>query len=47
MDSSGTFWYNGDRGTKADALMKRLPLILLSLTTLACGKEHGGTIPTL
>lgn len=35
MDSSGTFWYNGDRGTKADALMKRLPLILLSLTTLA------------
>ena len=35
MDSSGTFWYNGDRETKADALMKRLPLILLSLTTLA------------
>lgn len=33
--------------------MKRLPLILLTLTTLAalcsvsCGKEHGGTIPTL
>lgn len=35
MDSSGTFWYNGDRETKADALMKRRPLILLSLTTLA------------
>lgn len=33
--------------------MKRLPLILLSLTTLpplcsvSCGKEHGGTIQTL
>jgi hypothetical protein len=35
MDGSGTFWYNGDRGTKADALMKRLPLVLLPLTTLA------------
>lgn len=35
MDNSGTFWYNGDRETKEDALMKRLPLILLSLTTLA------------
>lgn len=35
MDGSGTFWYNGDRETKADALMKRLPLVLLSLTTLA------------
>jgi hypothetical protein len=35
MDSSGTFWYNGDRETKEDALMKRLPLILLTLTTLA------------
>lgn len=35
MDGSGTFWYNGDRETKADALMKRLPLILLPLTTLA------------
>ena len=34
MDGSGTFWYNGDRGTKADALMKRLPLVLLPLTTL-------------
>ena len=34
MDNSG-FWYNGDRETKEDALMKRLPLILLSLTTLA------------
>lgn len=34
MDGSGTFWYNGDRETKEDALMKRLPLILLSLTTL-------------
>lgn len=35
MDGSGTFWYNGDRETKAGALMKRLPLILLSLTTSA------------
>lgn len=35
MDSSGTFWYNGDRERKGDALMKRLPLILLTLTTLA------------
>ena len=35
MDGSGTFWYNGDRETKADALMKRLPFVLLSLTTLA------------
>ena len=35
MDGSGTFWYNGDRETKADALMKRLPLVLLPLTTLA------------
>lgn len=35
MDNSGTFWYNGDRETKEDALMKRLPLILLTLTTLA------------
>lgn len=35
MDSSGTFWYNGDRETKADALMKRRPFVLLSLTTLA------------
>jgi hypothetical protein len=35
MDGSGTFWYNGDRETKEDAPMKRLPLILLSLTTLA------------
>ena len=35
MDSSGTFWYNGDRETKEDALMKRRPLILLTLTTLA------------
>lgn len=35
MDSSGTFWYNGGRETKADALMKRLPFVLLSLTTLA------------
>lgn len=35
MDGSGTFWYNGDRERKGDALMKRLPLILLSLTTLA------------
>lgn len=35
MDSSGTFWYNGDRETEADALMKRLPLVLLPLTTLA------------
>lgn len=35
MDGSGTFWYNGDRGTKADALMKRLPLVLLPLATLA------------
>lgn len=35
MDGSGTFWYNGDRETKADALMKRRPLVLLSLTTLA------------
>lgn len=35
MDSSGTFWYNGDRETKADALMKRRPLVLLPLTTLA------------
>lgn len=35
MDSSGTFWYNGDRETKEDALTKRLPLALLSLTTLA------------
>ena len=35
MDSSGTFWHNGDRETKADALMKRRPLVLLSLTTLA------------
>ena len=35
MDGSGTFWYNGDRGTKEDALMKRLPLVLLPLTTLA------------
>lgn len=35
MDGSGTFWYNGDRERKGDALMKRLPLILLTLTTLA------------
>lgn len=35
MDGSGTFWYNGDRGTKADALMKRRPFVLLPLTTLA------------
>lgn len=35
MDGSGTFWHNGDRETKADALMKRRPLVLLSLTTLA------------
>ena len=35
MDNSGTFWYNGDRETKADALMKRLPFVLLPLTTLA------------
>lgn len=35
MDSSGTFWYNGDRETKADALMKRRPFVLLPLTTLA------------
>ena len=35
MDNSGTFWYNGDRETKEDALMKRLPLVLLPLTTLA------------
>ena len=35
MDSSGTFWYNGDRERKGDALMKRLPFVLLSLTTLA------------
>lgn len=35
MDGSGTFWYKGDRETKEDAPMKRLPLILLSLTTLA------------
>lgn len=35
MDGSGTFWYNGDRETKADALMKRRPFVLLSLTTLA------------
>ena len=35
MDSSGTFWYNWDRETKEDALTKRLPLVLLSLTTLA------------
>ncbi len=35
MDNSGTFWYNGDRETKADALMKRLSLVLLSLTMLA------------
>lgn len=35
MDNSGTFWYNGDRETKEDALMKRLPFVLLSLTTLA------------
>lgn len=35
MDGSGTFWHNGDRETKEDALTKRLPLILLSLTTLA------------
>lgn len=35
MDSSGTFWYDGDRETKADALMKRRPFVLLSLTTLA------------
>ena len=34
MDSSGTFWYNGDREIKKDDPMKRLPLILLSLTTL-------------
>lgn len=35
MDGSGTFWYNGDRETKEDALTKRLPFVLLSLTTLA------------
>lgn len=35
MDGSGTFWHNGDRETEADALMKRRPLVLLSLTTLA------------
>lgn len=35
MDNSGTFWYNGDRETKEDALMKRRPLVLLPLTTLA------------
>lgn len=35
MDSSGTFWHNGDRETTRDALTKRLPLALLSLTTLA------------
>ena len=35
MDNYGTCWYNGDRETKEDALMKRLPLILLTLTTLA------------
>lgn len=35
MDGSGTFWYDGDRETKADALMKRRPFVLLPLTTLA------------
>ena len=35
MDNSGTFWYDGDKVAKEDALMKRLPLVLLSLTTLA------------
>lgn len=35
MDGSGTFWDNGDRETKEDTLTKRLPLILLTLTTLA------------
>ena len=35
MDSSGTFWHNGDRETEADALMKRRPFVFLSLTTLA------------
>ena len=35
MDNSGTFWYDGDRETKADALMKRRPFVLLPLTTLA------------
>lgn len=35
MDSSGTFWYNGDRERKGDALMKRRPFVLLPLTTLA------------
>lgn len=35
MDGSGTFWDNGDRETKEDTLTKRLPFVLLPLTTLA------------